>query len=159
MTKRGRKPMDTQKQKEQSPFRTAEGCLYGYQENLARLESLRADLDKLSSLTIQSYKSDLRSDGGHSDPVWGYIQRGEDIREQIAALERRTEPITRLLEDLESPDVWDGSPKAAMAKILRLCYFARNSKEQVASELHMDRRRVYERRDDLVKLTIRYLGW
>ena len=146
------------KRRRESPFRFAEGCLYNYQENLARLDRLRTDLAKVSSRTVTNYEAEGHAAGTHSDPVLKCVQQREALEGEIAGLERRTEPVTRLIADLESPYVLEGSPKAVLAKILRMCYFAGNPKEQVALHLHLDRRRIYEKRDELVKLAIKYMG-
>ena len=146
------------KRRRESPFRFAEGCLYNYQENLARLERLRADLAKLSSRTVTNYEAEGHAAGTHSDPVLKCVQQREALEGEIAGLERRTDPVTRLLADLESPNVLKGSPYAQIAKILRLYYFGKNSREQISNELKIGMRTIYEKRAELVKMAIRYLG-
>ena len=146
------------KRRRESPFRFAEGCLYNYQENLARLERLRADLAKLSSRTVTNYEAEGHAAGTHSDPVLKCVQQREALEGEIVGLERRTEPITRLTADLESPDVLKGSPHAQMAKILRLYYFGKNPRDLIANALSINIRTVYKMREKLVRMAIRYFA-
>lgn len=139
-------------------FKFAERCLYEYPENCARLERLRADVKRASSAPVQNY-SPSNKHGTHSDPVWRFVMRVEAMEDQIETLSRRTGPITRMLADLEGANVLEGSPKAEMARVLRLLYFGKNDKKRVAEELNMSRPQLYRKREELVKLAIRYLGF
>ncbi len=142
------------------PFRFAERCLYDYQENVARLELLRGDLRRLSSISVTNYEVEgAPSIGAHSDPVWAYVQRVSDLEEEITSLARRTEPIMRLVADLEASYVLQGSPKADMLKVLKTVYFGKNTKDQAADALGMARKTLYRIRNELVALAIRYLGF
>ena len=87
-----------------------------------------------------------------------YVLRAGALEERIETLARRTDPITSLMADLESPDVLRDSPKAELARVARLWYFGKNSKEQIARTLHVTRPIVYKRREELVKMAIGYLG-
>ena len=115
-------------------------------------------MDVMSSRTVTNYEAEGHAAGTHSDPVLKCVQQREALESEIAGLERRTEPVTRLLADLASPDVLEGSPYAEMAKILRLYYFGKNPRELIAHNLSINIRTVYKMREKLVKMAIRYLA-
>lgn len=141
------------------PFRFAERCLYEYQENVARLATLRqklAALDASTSAHVQSFEPGHAA--SHGDPVAIRVLKRESLEEEISRLSRRTEPITRLMADLEAPYVLEGSPKFEMAKVARLYYFGGNNKAQAADKLGMGRTKFYEVRRNLVKRLIWYMG-
>ena len=144
---------------EESPLRFAEGCLYNYPKDLARLERLRSDLEKLSSRAVTNYEAEGRSAGGHSDPVLSCVQRREALEGEIASLERRTGPVTRLMADLEGPNVPELSPRSELARVARLHYFGKRSKGQTADELNMSRSSFYRRRRELIDMAAYYLGF
>lgn len=149
---------------QKSPYRFAERCLYTYKENLARLEVLREDLRvirSLSSVKVQDYDYNTISStpGGHGDPVVERLLRIEHLEEKITGLERRTKPITRLLEDLESPYVLEESRRATLLKILQYVYLGGNSWQDAANELRLGRSAFFDRRRELVNIAIRYLGF
>jgi len=143
------------------PFRFAERCLYEFHENAARLDILREDLKVLDSTTsaaVPKYDPLSIHGGGPSDNVSARLERIEKLEEDIKRLDRRVSPIQRLIDDLGAPYVLDDSPKAEMFKILELYYFGNNVWTTVARELHMAKRTFFRKREDLVRLAIRYMG-
>ena len=148
--------------KRAGPVRLAEKCLYSYNENLARLDVLRKDLKVLrvtSSVQAQRYDAvSAHGNGGHSDPVMARMLRIEGMERLISWLERRTLPIQRMVADLEGPDVLPNSPKADLLKVLRLLYFGNNLLSQVADEMKVSRQFVHNKREELRKMAISYLG-
>ena len=142
-------------------FRFAERCLYDYKTNVARLEVLRADLrtlDALSSAKGQAYDA-LPCPGHLRDAVSARLERIENLEEDIRYLERRTEPIRRLYDDLGAGYVLEGSPKTILRGILELFYLGENTWQATAEELGLGRTSFFEKRKELVELTIRYLGF
>ena len=142
------------------PFRFAERCLYDYLENVARLEVLRTDLrvlDAASSVKVQNYDRTPGS-GYPSDSVSGRLQRIERVEENILHLERRTLPIRRLYDDLRENYVLADSPKMILRGILELFYFGENTREATAEELGLSRASFFRKKEELVRLSIRYLG-
>jgi hypothetical protein len=140
-------------------FRFAERCLYEYQENVARLATLRqklAALDASTSAHVQSFEPGHAA--SHGDPVAIRVLKRESLEEEISRLSRRTEPITRLMADLEAPYVLEGSPKYEMAKVARLYYFGKSGKGQTADKMSVSRSSLYRRRKELIRMTIFYLG-
>ena len=98
-------------------FRYAERCLYEYKRNMAGLEILRDDLRTIQAGTdvhAQNYQNALDFTGNPSDPVQTRMMRIEKLEERIRLLERFTQPVTRLVEDLTAPYVHEGSAKAEM---------------------------------------------
>lgn len=143
------------------PFRFAERCLYDYKANVARLEVLRTDLrvlDAVSSVKVQNYDG-IPGSGYPSDSVSGRLQRIERVEGDILHLERRTSPIRRLYDDLRENYVLADSPKMILRGILELFYFGGNTREATAEELGLGRTSFFEKRKELVELTIRYLGF
>jgi len=142
------------------PFRFAERCLYDYLENVARLEALRTDLkvlDAISSVKVQNYDGTPGS-GYPSDSVSGRLQRIERVEEDILYLERRTLPIRRLYDDLRAGYVLEGSPKTTLRRILELFYLGENTWQATAEELGLSRASFFRKKEELVRLSIRYLG-
>lgn len=142
------------------PFRFAERCLYDYKANVARLEVLRTDLkvlDAISSVKVQNYDG-IPGSGCPSDSVSGRLQRIERVEENILHLERRTLPIRRLYDDLRESYVLADSSKMLLRGILELFYFGENTWQATAHELGLGKSSFFEKRKELVGLTIRYLG-
>ena len=141
-------------------FRYAEKCLYEYKRNLACLNVLYDDL-KVARASVdvkaQSYNN-LPSGGEVSDPVSSRVLRIEQLEERIKYLERLTKPITTLIEDLNSPDVLNGSYKAELMEVLRLYYFGQNLVEVILEKLNFAERTFYKKRRELVHITICYLA-
>jgi hypothetical protein len=143
------------------PFRFAERCLYDYLENVARLEVLRTDLrmlDAASSVKVQNYDG-VPGSGYPSDSVSGRLQRIEKVEEDILHLERRTLPIRRLYNDLRENYVLADSPKMILRGILELFYLGENTWQATAEELGLSRMSFFRRRNELVALSLRYLGF
>ena len=141
--------------------RFAERCLYDYKTNVARLEVLRADLkilDSASSVKGQNYDG-LPCLGHLWDAVSARLERIENLEEDIRYLERKTEPIRRLYDDLRAGYVLEGSPKTILRGILELFYLGENTWQATAEELGLGRTSFFEKRKELVELTIRYLGF
>lgn len=143
-------------------YRYAEKCLYDYPKNLACLEVLREDLrvEKAGiDVHAQNYQYTLDFTGDPSDPVHERMVRIETIEEKIRILERFTQPITRLIQDLTASYIREGSAKAEMYSLMEMYYFGQNSITEVMSELHMSRRNMYYRRQELVKMAMGYMGY
>lgn len=142
------------------PFRFAERCLYNYKTNIARLEALRADLrtlDALSSAKGQTYDA-LPCLGYLRDAVSARLERIERVEQDILYLERRTLPIRRLYDDLRESYVLEGSPKMILRRILELFYLGENTWQATAEELGLSRASFFRKKEELVRLGIRYLG-
>ena len=142
------------------PFRFAERCLYDYKANMARLEVLRADLrilDAVSSVNVQAYDG-VPGSGDPQDAPSVRLIRIEKVEEDILHLERRTLPIRRLYDDLREDYILADSPKMILRGILDLFYFGENTWQATAHELGLGKSSFFEKRKELVRLTIRYLG-
>ena len=143
--------------KEKDKFRYAERCLYGYMKNMACLKILREDLKIQragNDVHAQNYERTLDFTGEPSSPVHSYVVGIETLESRIQLLERRTKPITKLMEYLNG----DNPKKADMKQILELMYFRGNQPKQVMTELKVSRRTFARRRNMLVRLIIDYLG-
>ena len=143
--------------KEKDKFRYAEKCLYGYKRNIACLKILREDLKIQragNDVHAQNYERTLDFTGEPSSPVHSYVVGIETLESRIQLLERRTKPITKLMEYLNG----DNPKKADMKQILELMYFRGNQPKQVIEELKMPKRTFTRRREALVRLAIDYLG-
>ena len=142
------------------PFRFAERCLYDYKTNVARLEVLRVDLrtlDAMSSAKGQAYDG-LPRLGYLRDAVSARLERIEGVEQDILHLERRTLPIRRLYDDLREDYVLEGSSKAILRGILELFYLGENTWQATAEELGLSRPSFFRKKEELVRLSIRYLG-
>ena len=147
--------------KNMNEFRYAEKCLYEYKRNMAGLNVLREDLRTMQAgldVHAQNYQHQFSFGGEVSDPVHNRLVRIESIETKIRILERCTNPITRLVEDLTAPEVLEYSENKGLAEILRLMYFGRNPPDAVIGELKIARRTFYKRRRELVNMAISYLA-
>ena len=143
-----------------SHFRRAEYCMYNYKAKCAGLESMRLklkELERSGSVHAQSYEANPI--GGVSDPVAQRAVKITELESKIIKLEAETRPISRLINDLNGPEVLAGSPNAELREILRLFYFGKNSADAVIDELGISRRRFYYSRGKLVDLAIEYFGF
>ena len=142
-------------------FRYAEKCLYEYHSNLARLEILREDLRVLrASFDFQSksYQSAVAHYGTVSDPVANHVIKIQELEAQIKRLERNTEPITKLIESINTMELKKYSKGNEYKKILELFYFSEFSLSEVASKLKKSRQTISKRRQALVHKAVGYLG-
>ena len=147
--------------KHKDRFRYAEKWLYGYTKNLACLDTLRGDLQIYrvgSDVHAQNYSNPFSSLGEPSSPVHSYVVSMETLEERIKYLERWTNPITRLINDLNSSYSLTGSKNTDLLQILNLMYIGENPPKQVKDELKISDRTFTRRRRDLVKIAIGYLG-
>ncbi|MBQ6664904.1 MAG: hypothetical protein IJM68_04870 [Synergistaceae bacterium] len=147
--------------KEKDKFRYAEKCLYSYRQNMACLKVLREDLrveETGLDVHAQSYQYTFGFVGEPSNPVQARVIKIETLKERIKVLERKTKPITELIQDLTSPEVLDGSNNKALMEILRLMYFGGNPPDAIIDELKIARRTFFKRRRELVYVTIGYLA-
>lgn len=151
-----------EKMKQNNPYRFAERCLYDYKKNLARIDILNDDLHVLrasSDVHEQSYNPIFSSVGSHSDPVFNYVAKIDRLEEEIRKLKRLTDPITRLMNDLQAPEVLENSKQTIMLQILCLIYFGNNNWQDVAIEIKIGKSLLFQRRGELVKMAIDYLGF
>ncbi|MBQ9420042.1 MAG: hypothetical protein IJU31_06690, partial [Synergistaceae bacterium] len=108
-----------------------EECLQGYPANLTRIDVLRKDLailrdrgDVQAQNYVRIYNNDSRTT--HSDPVPAYVERIQKLEEEIERLQRITDPITKMIQDLKTPYATDSSLNSDFIKIMGLSYFGRN---------------------------------
>ena len=137
--------------KQKDKFRYAEKCLYNYKPNLACLEVLRGDLQikrSGSDVHAQNYQSVFGFSGEPSSPVYSHVVSIETLEERIKYLERLTNPISKLINDLTDD----------FLQILKLMYFEDNTQKKVMIKLNIPRSTFIRKRYKLVSLTINYLG-
>ena len=140
------------------PFQFAEGCMYNYLENVAKVEALRDELRALDRVTVKVQKyEEQNTPCGFVDNIPDRLIHIDALESLILDLERHTRPIGRLLVDLESP--YNLSPeRQQMLGILRVRYFGKNTWERAVTFLRMSHGTFGERRKQLVELAIVYLG-
>ena len=147
--------------KEKDKFRYAEKCLYDYKRNQACLEVLREDL-RVAQISpdvhAQNYQYTFGFNGEPSNPVQARLIKIEALEERIKQLERITKPLTLLIENLNAPEVLDGSENKMLYEILRLMYLGKNIPDAIIEELKIARRTFFNRRRELVNLAVSYLG-
>lgn len=135
--------------------------MYEYKDNLARLDSLTSDLEMLKasmSVHAQNYDTVGGFSGDISDPVGKRIEQIERLESEVNSLERMTRPITTLIKDLETPEIMENSSKAGLAVILKQFYINGNIWQDVADRLRVGRTVFFEKRRDLVRRAMWYLG-
>ncbi|MBR0074266.1 MAG: hypothetical protein IJP96_00745 [Synergistaceae bacterium] len=145
--------------KQKDKFRYAEKCLYEYKRNLAGLEILREDLRvvKSSDVHAQNYQLVFGFGGQPSNPEEAKLMKIESIEHKIQTLERTTIPITKMINDLNSPENLKGSNNEILFNILKLMYFGGNTPGIIIEKLNIAKRTFTRKRTELVFLTIDYL--
>ena len=128
---------------------------------MACLDTLRGDLQVYragSDVHAQSYNKPFGFSGEPSSPVHSYVVSLETLEERIKYLERWTKPISRLINDLNSSYSLTGSRNTDLLQILKLMYLGETPPKKVMNELKLPRRTFTRRRQELVRITIDYLG-
>ena len=137
-------------------YRRVEGYLRSYQKNTARLEQLRAELEEIqtgSDIHAQDYSGRLKAVAGGADPVGLYVQRVMSLEHRISVLERYTQPVSDLLEDLRnSPD----RASHNLLLILEQHYLAGVAVSRLLEVTGWNRSTFYSRRLSLVSLAVSY---
>ena len=147
--------------KEKDRFRYAEKCLYDYKQNMACLNVLRDDLrveEAGTDVHAQNYQQPFGGTGEPSNPVESRQIKIDKLYERIHVLERYTKPITKMIENLTSPDSLNGSNNEVLMEILRLMYFGGNTPDAIVDKLKIARRTFFRLRRELVCVAIAYLA-
>lgn len=116
-----------------------EKYLYDYEKNLACLEVSNYDLEILKN---SIYSTD--------ETVVSRADKIEKLKSKIDILKKQTEPVTKLLRDLQGDKY--------LLSILRLYYFGLNKVDVVADYLHISRRYFFYKRKDLILMAIKYFN-
>ena len=147
--------------RDKSKFRYAEKCLYEYKRNLAALDVLREDLRVEragSDVHAQNYQFTFGFNNEPSNPVQARLIRLETLEDRIKKLERVTQPITRLINDLISEENLESSNNKILYDILRLMYFGKNKPVVIRDELAISKRSFSLFRVELVMTAADYLA-
>ena len=118
------------------------------------LRVTQADTD----VRVQNYQYTFGFNGEPSNPIQARLIKIETLEERIKQLERITKPLTLLMENLNAPEVLDGSENKILYEILRLMYLGKNIPDAIIDELKIARRTFFKRRRNLVNLAVSYLG-
>lgn len=138
--------------------------LQDYPSNLTRVKVLQRDLDVLRAQTdvkAQNYVKVYQGDKDRTpgDPVSEYVQKIEKLEKEIGQLERITEPITKMIQDLKSPYALEASLNSDFIKILGLHYFGRNPLPTILNATGWSRASFFRKKKMLIKLAKSYLGY
>ena len=137
-------------------YKRAEKSLRDYKINTARLEQLRAELKELqagSDIHAQDYRGRLLTVAGGADPVGAYVQKVLSLEHRISVLERYTQPIQQLQDDLQrSTD----AASRHMLLILEQHYIAGMPMTRLLEVTGWNRSTFYSRRLSLVALAVSY---
>ena len=138
-------------------------CLENYPANLARLDTMKKNLqilrmrgDVQAQNYVRIYNHDSRT--RHSDPVPVYVESIQRIEKEIERLTQITEPITRMIEDLRSPYSLDSSLNSDFLEIMGLGYFGRNNVASILDTTGMSRAGYFRKKKQLAGLARSYLG-
>ena len=97
--------------------------------------------------------------GMHSDPVVSYVIQIEKLEEEIKRLQRITEPISKMIQDLKTPYASEDSLNNDYIKILGLYYFGRNSVQIILDITQWSRAAFFRKKKKLALLAKNYLGY
>lgn len=149
---------------EKEIIQKVEKCLQSYPANLSRMEVLRKDLHVLKvqgDVKGQNYENvrAAQSQTGHSDPVFNFVKRVEELEREIERIARITEPLTKMIQDLKTPYALDQSLNSDFIKILGLYYFGRNPVVNILEETGWSRAGFFRKKKQLQDLARSYLGY
>lgn len=143
-------------------FRKTEHCLYNYRDNLARLETIKMDIDALNaaaSVKVQSYGGTGTGNGEIHDPVSERLERIQAAQDKRQRIERITLPLTRLYKELSDCDVGANAYIYGLVDIFRLYYILGNVWGDVADKLNVGRSVFFKRKARLVGIAANYLNF
>lgn len=129
-----------------------ERCLYEYQENLALIDALKAEIDNLLSVRAQNY--DSHGGSGQSNPVEAVMIKKLYLEKRLSRTERITRAVKRLDEDLCGSDL----RVQQMSKILNLKYFRGESIDYVLRAMAISPSTYWRRNGELLRKARKYLG-
>ncbi len=138
-------------------FRKTEHCLYHYRLNTARLEVVRSELEKLrqaGDVHAQDYSGRMNAGACNADPISSYVHKLLSLEHRISVLERYTQPITRLITDLQhSPEKMSRN----YLLVLEYFYFSGLTVPRILEIIHWSRSTFFSRRLSLVILASDYI--
>ncbi len=143
--------------KDADPFRKAEKILHNYRLNCARLESLRVELEELrraGDVRVQDYSGRMSAGAGNANPVDTYVQKILTLEHRISVLERYTDPVSRLHEDLRKST--DTMSKHYL-RILEWYYFGGLTVSRILEITRWNKSTFYSRRLSVVSLAVSYI--
>ena len=143
--------------REVDAYRKAEKCLRGYKINTARLDELRAELKELqagSDIHAQNYSGRILTVASVADPVGAYVQKVLTLEHRISVLERYTQPIQQLQDDLQRST--DGASRHMLLR-LEQHYLTGVPMTRLLEITGWNKSTFYSRRLSLVSLAVEYL--
>lgn len=134
-------------------FSPVEREFYAFSSNLRRLETLEDRRSDLSVLRSPSdFKERVDSGGGYSDPIWMYIERQEELEEEIAIYRLRVRPVQHMLAYL-------GEARPDYVRLFELKYRQQQKWPTVEREMGISESTRKRIRRSLVFWGARFLGF
>lgn len=134
-------------------FQYVESCLYNYRENRERLDLKRLELRNIPLLrSTTDYQERVNAGIMTSEPVAVIMLRIESIEEDIRRLEKKTEPVTRLIFTLREQ-------RSPLVDLLDYRYFQQLPWDRCLELLHVSRGTFKLWRVRLIEKAARMLGF
>lgn len=134
-------------------FQYVESCLYNYRENRERLDLKRLELRNIPLLrSTTDYQERVNAGIMISEPVAVIMLRIESIEEDIRRLEKKTEPVTRLIFTLREQ-------RSPLVDLLDYRYFQQLPWDRCLELLHVSRGTFKSWRVRLIEKAARMLGF
>ncbi|MEA4876817.1 MAG: hypothetical protein VB083_02805 [Aminobacterium sp.] len=134
-------------------FQYVESCLYNYRENRERLDLKRLELRNIPLLrSTTDYQERVNAGIMTSEPVAVIMLRIESIEEDIRRLEKKTEPVTRLIFTLREQ-------RSPLVDLLDYRYFQQLPWDRCLELLHVSRGTFKSWRVRLIEKAARMLGF
>lgn len=134
-------------------FQYVESCLYNYRENRERLDLKRLELRNIPLLrSTTDYQERVDSGVSMSEPVAVIMLRIESIEEDIRRLEKKTEPVIRLLFTLREQ-------RSPLVDLLDYRYFQQLPWDRCLELLHVSRGTFKTWRVRLIEKAARMFGF
>ena len=140
-------------------FKLTEKRLFRYADHIAQIEELKDELSIMEAtgdIKAQSYKQGGVFSHGIKNPVLDYVERVIKIEAKMARLENDTRPITRAIKDMERDK--ENALSRDFMILFKLFYCDKHDLQEIAAIIEKNRRTLYSRRRDFVKVIASYFS-
>ena len=127
-------------------------CLWDYRDNLASIEIMREELAGLISVQGQDFS--MNGANAICDPVPKVCERVMKLESGIQKAEKKTVPITRMVEGLCGNDLRIHQ----IREVLSMKYFEHEDKETVIRNAGISERTYFRRIGEIKRIARKYFG-
>ena len=143
--------------RQRDDWKRAEYLMYNYTKHLTLIELLSYEyqlLNQTGDVKAQSYREHL---GLHTrDPVAEHYDKLTMIKNRIAQLKVKVQPVNSLISELTNPFSSNPDFSASLHAVLIYIYFGHNTIDETAEFLKLSSSTIYRRKRRLVRMLMTY---